>query len=101
MGEKRESAAVEEKKLPELSEEEKQKLLSEPEFAHFFDRAVRVLERALTEKVSSSLVATTSKSFIFMFGFCDNPLTLCCRKFIQTCTIFFVYYGLGLSFFVL
>lgn len=44
-------AEIEEKKLPELSEEEKQQILASEPFQHFFDRASRIVERALTEEV--------------------------------------------------
>ena len=34
----------------ELSEEQKDKILSSPEFQHFIDRASRIIERAIYEK---------------------------------------------------
>jgi dynein intermediate chain len=34
----------------ELSEEQKEKILSSPEFQHFIDRASRIIERAICEK---------------------------------------------------
>lgn len=37
--------------IRELSEEERQQILSSDEFQKFFDRASRILERALTEEV--------------------------------------------------
>ena len=34
----------------ELSEEQKEKILSSPEFQHFLDRTSRIIERAIYEK---------------------------------------------------
>ena len=36
--------------IVELSEEQKEKILSSPEFQHFLDRTSRIIERAICEK---------------------------------------------------
>ena len=36
--------------IVELSEEQKEKILSSPEFQHFLDRTSRIIERAIYEK---------------------------------------------------
>ena len=53
--------------LPDLSEEEKQQIITSPEFQTFFDRSTRIVERALTEEVSDrNMYSQMSTSLVFL-----------------------------------